>query len=356
MTSISASPRKRRLSVVSPEEGRRVSISEPNNKKVKSDSTTGSITSGTIPIASNISNNNDAPIVSAAPKTLHHKSGSISSSIENMQTSNTTASSVNNSNTNVSSGTTIMTSATLSPTTLEKDSLNSNVNNTLNNSSRVKGHQRQEEEVQNLLGELQTLSQTLTPDFTFDPALRKKFLDPAINALFRTMKKELEEKEKMIEDLRNELDGISFTPNSITGKKLVAKLRALQHENEELGRQLRQGRVEQYEVEIAMQRKVIDELKAGLEESDAQSLLMDEENERLQDIEAVTSNEAASVVANATNSAVTPITQSPEGEAEEKSGGNKNMPNDDVDMADNEDRELQSNEEENKEKGKIERA
>ncbi len=52
---------------------------------------------------------------------------------------------------------------------------------------------------------------------------------------------------------------------SITGKKLVAKLLALQNENEELGRQLRQGRVEQYEIEIALQRKVIDELKHGLE-------------------------------------------------------------------------------------------
>ncbi|CAG8540076.1 13107_t:CDS:2 [Ambispora gerdemannii] len=282
MTSVST-PRKRRLSIVSPEEGRRVLINEPNSKKVKSDSTAGSggstsITSGTTPAASNISNNNDVSIMSTAPKTLHHKNASNSSNIDNIQTNSTT----NNSNTNLSSGT---------------------------------------------AGELQTLSQTLTPDFTFDPALRKKFLDPAINALFRTMKKELEEKEKMIEDLRNELDGIGFTPNSITGKKLVAKLRALQHENEELGRQLRQGRVEQYEVEIAMQRKVIDELKAGLEESDSQLLLMDEENERLQDI-------------------------SPDGDAEEKSGGNKSMSNDDVDMDDNENRELQSNNEENTEKVK----
>jgi len=52
---------------------------------------------------------------------------------------------------------------------------------------------------------------------------------------------------------------------SITGKKLVAKLKALQSENEELGRQLRQGRVEQYEVEISLQRKMINELKASLE-------------------------------------------------------------------------------------------
>jgi hypothetical protein len=52
---------------------------------------------------------------------------------------------------------------------------------------------------------------------------------------------------------------------SATGKKLVAKLRALQQENEELGRQLRQGRVEQYEVEIALQRKMVEELKTALD-------------------------------------------------------------------------------------------
>jgi len=46
---------------------------------------------------------------------------------------------------------------------------------------------------------------------------------------------------------------------------LIAKLKALQSENEELGRQLRQGRVEQYEVEISLQRKMINELKASLE-------------------------------------------------------------------------------------------
>ncbi|CAG8829153.1 26852_t:CDS:2, partial [Dentiscutata erythropus] len=43
---------------------------------------------------------------------------------------------------------------------------------------------KKEEEIQSLLGELQNLSQTLTPDFSFDQSFRKKFLDPAINVLF----------------------------------------------------------------------------------------------------------------------------------------------------------------------------
>ncbi|CAG8587734.1 9691_t:CDS:2 [Paraglomus brasilianum] len=143
---------------------------------------------------------------------------------------------------------------------------------------------KKEEEVQTLLTELQSLSQVLTPDFSYDPSLRKKFLDPAINVLFRTMKKDIEEKNKIIEELQRELEGINFTSNSITGKKLVAKLKALQSENEELGRQLRQGRVEQYEVEISLQRKMINELKASLEESEEQNHSLDSEIEKLQDI------------------------------------------------------------------------
>ncbi|CAG8565399.1 16178_t:CDS:2 [Acaulospora colombiana] len=134
-------------------------------------------------------------------------------------------------------------------------------------------------------GELHNLSQTLTPDFSFDQSLRKKFLDPAINLLFRAMKKELEEKEKTIEDLQRELAGVGFTPNSITGKNLVTKLKDLQDENEELGRQLRQGRVEQYEVEIALQRKLINELRHGLEaDYENQFIAFDSEIERLQDL------------------------------------------------------------------------
>jgi len=57
------------------------------------------------------------------------------------------------------------------------------------------------------------LSQVLTPDFSYDPSLRKKFLDPAINVLFRAMKKDIEEKNKIIEELQRELEGINFTSN-----------------------------------------------------------------------------------------------------------------------------------------------
>lgn len=50
---------------------------------------------------------------------------------------------------------------------------------------------------------------------------------------------------------------------SVTGKKLMAKCRMLIQENQELGRQLSQGRVAQLEAELALQKKYSEELKTS---------------------------------------------------------------------------------------------
>lgn len=54
-----------------------------------------------------------------------------------------------------------------------------------------------------------------------------------------------------------------FTNPSVTGKKLMAKCRNLIQENQELGKQLSQGRVAQLEAELALQKKYSDELKSS---------------------------------------------------------------------------------------------
>ena len=48
---------------------------------------------------------------------------------------------------------------------------------------------------------------------------------------------------------------------SVTGKKLMSKCRALIQENQQLGKQLSQGRIAQLEAEIALQKKYSLELK-----------------------------------------------------------------------------------------------
>lgn len=50
---------------------------------------------------------------------------------------------------------------------------------------------------------------------------------------------------------------------SQTGKKLMAKCRMLIQENQELGRQLSQGRIAQLEAELALQKKYSEELKSS---------------------------------------------------------------------------------------------
>ncbi|CAG8577306.1 5603_t:CDS:2, partial [Racocetra persica] len=299
----SASPQKKRRLSTSPADDRRVNVNE-SLKKVKQDNPTGTGSSSSIAKSESISpkiptsspaqqGKTNVPTVriSAPINTQHPLSQSSTStsatspsanidkeklSIPTAQTSTSTKGKAN-----TSAQTQSISSSTQQSQQSQQIQCSINQESTQDLLIRLT---KKEEEIQNLLGELQNLSQTLTPDFTFDQSFRKKFLDPAINLLFRNMKKELEDKDKTIESLQHELEGVKFTPNSITGKKLVSKLRALQDENEELGRQLRQGRVEQYEVEIALQRKMIYELKQGLEESDNQLISMDNEMERLQDL------------------------------------------------------------------------
>ena len=52
-------------------------------------------------------------------------------------------------------------------------------------------------------------------------------LDPAINHLFLKMKTELKETKEKLESATSELAAWKFTPDSQTGKKLMARVRTL---------------------------------------------------------------------------------------------------------------------------------
>ncbi|KAJ3186304.1 hypothetical protein HDU85_007744 [Gaertneriomyces sp. JEL0708] len=94
---------------------------------------------------------------------------------------------------------------------------------------------------------------------------RTQFLDPIWSRLYRTMKKEVEEKQRRIENYQREVLGTGFSSYSITGKKLLSKLRTLQSENEELGKQLSYGRVEQLHLEMALKNEHIARLERMLQ-------------------------------------------------------------------------------------------
>lgn len=53
----------------------------------------------------------------------------------------------------------------------------------------------------------------------------------------------MEEKDKKIKEVQDNIAAVSFTPQSKMGKMLMAKCRTLQEENEEIGNQANEGKV-----------------------------------------------------------------------------------------------------------------
>jgi len=64
-----------------------------------------------------------------------------------------------------------------------------------------------------------------------------------------------------LEETQNELSAWKFTPDSNTGKRLMAKCRMLYQENEELGRIVSSGRMAKLEGELALQKSFSQEVK-----------------------------------------------------------------------------------------------
>jgi hypothetical protein len=56
----------------------------------------------------------------------------------------------------------------------------------------------------------------------------------------------VEEKEKKIKELQDNVAAVNFTPSSKLGKMLMAKCRTLQEENEEIGAMASEGKVSRF--------------------------------------------------------------------------------------------------------------
>lgn len=91
--------------------------------------------------------------------------------------------------------------------------------------------------------------------------LKCALLDPAVNILFQKLKDELESTKARLEDTQNELSAWKFTPDSNTGKRLMAKCRLLYQENEELGKMTSNGRLAKLEGDLALQKSFSEEVK-----------------------------------------------------------------------------------------------
>jgi len=136
-----------------------------------------------------------------------------------------------------------------------------------------------EQEIQELVAQVTELKGAQAPSTTL---LRNTLLDPAVNLLIQKLTKECENLKKQAEDKQNELAAWKFTPDSATGKRLMAKCRQLYQENEDLGKMISSGRLAKLEGELALQKNLSEEMKKNQLEMDDFMTELDEDVEGMQ--------------------------------------------------------------------------
>lgn len=113
-------------------------------------------------------------------------------------------------------------------------------------------------------------------------SLRSALLDPAVNCLVQQLRNELQSTKQKLEDTQNELSAWKFTPDSNTGKRLMAKCRMLYQENEELGKITSSGRIATLEGDLALQKSFSEEVRQSQLELDCFLADLDEDVEGMQ--------------------------------------------------------------------------
>lgn len=113
-------------------------------------------------------------------------------------------------------------------------------------------------------------------------ALRSTLIDPAVNSMIQLLRAELQNTKAKLEETQNDLSAWKFTPDSNTGKRLMAKCRLLYQENEELGKITNSGRVAMIEGDLALQKKFSEEVRQSQLELDSFLSDLDEDVEGMQ--------------------------------------------------------------------------
>lgn len=81
-----------------------------------------------------------------------------------------------------------------------------------------------EQELQELSNQIAELKAAQSPSTA---AMRSALLDPAVNVMMVALKKELESTKAKLAQTTEEMSAWKFTPDSVTGKRLMAKCRQL---------------------------------------------------------------------------------------------------------------------------------
>lgn len=136
-----------------------------------------------------------------------------------------------------------------------------------------------EQETHDLVCQLNELKSNQVPT---NQSLRNTLLDPAVNVMFQQFRTELQATRSKLEDTQNELSAWKFTPDSNTGKRLMAKCRLLYQENEELGKITSSGRIAKLESDLALQKSFSEEVRQSQNELDSFLADLDEDVEGMQ--------------------------------------------------------------------------
>ncbi|VVC31690.1 Hypothetical protein CINCED_3A015681 [Cinara cedri] len=115
--------------------------------------------------------------------------------------------------------------------------------------------------------------------------------DPAVNLLIQRLRQDLSATKTKLDETQSELNAWKFTPDSNTGKRLMAKCRLLYQENEELGKVINSGRVAKLEAELALQKNFSEEVKKSQSEMDGFLQDLDEDVEGMQSVIYLLQNE-----------------------------------------------------------------
>ncbi|KAL4584900.1 hypothetical protein LXL04_009510 [Taraxacum kok-saghyz] len=121
---------------------------------------------------------------------------------------------------------------------------------------------KREQEISDLKSAVRDLRSQLKP-----PSMqgRRLLLDPAIHEEFTRLKNLVEEKDKKVKELQDNIAAVNFTPQSKMGKMLMAKCRTLQEENEEIGNQAKEGKIHELSMKLALHKSQNLELKNHFE-------------------------------------------------------------------------------------------
>jgi len=136
-----------------------------------------------------------------------------------------------------------------------------------------------EQELQEMAAQIAELKSAQAPSTA---QLRSTLLDPAVNLVIQRLTKECDQLKKAAEEAQNELAAWKFTPDSATGKRLMAKCRQLYQENEDLGKMIASGRLAKLEGELALQKNLTEEMKKNQQEMDDFMAELDEDVEGMQ--------------------------------------------------------------------------